>query len=96
VGGKRDDIQFELDQMSASSDVENDLRRLRGEIAASTPKQLEGSAGGANGDGQTAHGGRAEPTQTQYAPPPPAAQPAGLPASDLPSANESPQDGEGL
>ena len=94
VGGKRDDIQFELDQMSASSDVENDLRRLRGEIAASTPKQLEGSGGGANGDSQAAHGGQAPQSQNQYAPPPPA-QPAGLPVSDLPSANEPPQDGEG-
>jgi hypothetical protein len=81
--------------MSASSDVENDLRRLRGEIAASTPKQLEGSGGGANGDSQAAHGGQAQQSQTQYAPPPPAAQPAGLPVSDLPSANEPPQDGEG-
>ena len=102
VGGKRDDIQFELDQMSASSDVENDLRRLRGEIAASAPKQLEGSAGGANGDSQAAHGGQAQQSQAQqsqaqYAPPPPpAAQPAGLPASDLPSADEPPQEGEGL
>ena len=96
VGGKRDDIQFELDQMSASSDVENDLRRLRGEIAASTPKQLEG---GANGDGQAAHQGQGQEGQTQYAPPAPpaqAAQAAGIPVSDLPSANEPPQDGEGL
>jgi phage shock protein A len=97
VGGKRDDIQFELDQMSASSDVENDLRRLRGEIAASTPKQLEG---GANGDGQAANGAPGAQQsqggqQSQYAPPPPAAQPAGLPVSDLPSANEPAQDGEG-
>ena len=49
LGGRRDDIQSELDQISAGSDVENELRRLRGEIAASAPKQLEG---GANGDGQ--------------------------------------------
>jgi phage shock protein A len=101
VGGKRDDIQFELDQIGAGSDVENDLARLRGEIAASAPKQIEGSA---NGDGQAANGGSQAANgapaghggQARYAPAPPAAQPAGLPVSDLPSANESPQDGEGL
>ena len=93
VGGKRDDIQFELDQIGAGNDVENDLNRLRGEIAASAPKQLEGSA---NGDSPAANGAPA--AQAHYAPPAPpqAAQPAGLPVSDLPSANEPPQDGEGL
>src|SRR5579863_4782087 len=46
VGGRRDDIQGELDMMSASSDVERDLARLKGELTASAPKQIEGS--GAN------------------------------------------------
>jgi phage shock protein A len=90
VGGHRDDIQSELEMMSASSDVERELSRLKGEITASAPKQLEGTA---NGSGQV--------TQDQaqgapYAPPPPSqaqAQPAGIPASDLPAAE--PQDGEG-
>ena len=90
VGGHRDDIQSELEMMSASSDVERELSRLKGEITASAPKQLEGTA---NGSGQA--------TQDQaegapYAPPPPPqaqAQPAGIPASDLPAAE--PQDGEG-
>jgi len=100
VGGRRDDIQAELDQLSANSDVESELRRLRGEIAASAPKQLEGS--GPNGDGQGQ--GQAQPAPPQsapYAPPAPtqnpqqAAQPAGFPVSDLPSANDQPQDGEG-
>jgi phage shock protein A len=45
VGGRRDDIQSELDMISASSDVENELSRLKGEIATSAPKQLEGSNG---------------------------------------------------
>ena len=99
IGGRRDDIESELDMMSASSDVERELSRLKGEITASAPKQLEG---GANGNSQAAQ------TQTQsaqsaqsaqdqggpYAPPPPAqAAPAGIPVSDLPAAE--PQDGEG-
>src|SRR5256714_4155513 len=49
VGGRRDEIQSELDMMSASSDVENELSRLKGEIGTSAPKQLEG---GANGNAQ--------------------------------------------
>src|SRR6266581_9130032 len=32
VGGQRDDIQSELDMLSASSDVESELSRLKGEI----------------------------------------------------------------
>jgi phage shock protein A len=47
VGGRRDDIQSELDMISAGSDVENELSRLKGEIATSAPKQLEGSNGNA-------------------------------------------------
>jgi len=105
VGGRRDDIQAELDQLSANSDVESELRRLRGEIAASAPKQLEGS--GPNGDAQVANGGQSQAQSAPYAPPAPtqnpqntqnpqqAAQPAGIPVSDLPSANDQPQDGEG-
>jgi len=42
VGGRRDDIQSELDMMSAGSDVERDLARLKGELTASAPKQIEG------------------------------------------------------
>jgi hypothetical protein len=79
--------------MSASSDVERELSRLKGEITASAPKQLEG---GANGNSQATTQSQAQ-DQAQsgpYAPPPPAqAQPAGIPVSDLPAAE--PQDGEG-
>jgi phage shock protein A len=103
VGGRRDDIQAELDQLSANSDVETELRRLRGEIAASAPKQLEGSGGGPNGDGQAVNGaqGQSQAPPPPYAPPAPtqnpqqSAQSAGIPVSDLPSANDQPQDGEG-
>ncbi len=97
IGGRRDDIQSELDMMAASSDVERELSRLKGEITASAPKQLEG---GANGTSQAT---QSQPQSTQgaqdqggpYAPPPPPAQalPAGIPVSDLPAAE--PQDGEG-
>jgi phage shock protein A len=80
--GHRDDIQAELDMMSASSDVESDLRRLRGEIASSQPKQLPGGANGggqAQGNAQQAqYGPQAQPQQPQYQPP------AALPVSDLP------------
>ena len=93
VGGQRDDIQNELDMMSASSDVERELSRLKGEITAGTPKQLEGGANGnsqaapqaAQGQGQ----GQGQATQAQ---PTQQAQPAGIPASDLPA---EPQDREG-
>ena len=93
VGGRRDDIQSELDMMAASSDVERELSRLKGEITASAPKQLEG---GANGNSQTAPTtqGQAQEQGGPYAPPPPAhAQPAGIPRSEVPAAE--PQDGEG-
>jgi hypothetical protein len=55
--------------MSASSDVERELAMLKGEITASAPKQLEGSA--ANGGSQNAQ--QAPPAQQPgpYAPPAP-------------------------
>jgi phage shock protein A len=96
-GSQRDDIQNELDMMSAGSDVERELSRLKGEITAGAPKQLEG---GANGNSQAAP--QAPPTSqgqgAPYAPPPPeqGAQPTQqaqpVPASDLPA---EPQDREG-
>jgi len=91
IGGRRDDIESELDMMSASSDVERELSRLKGEITATAPKQLEG---GANGNSQATTQSQAQDQSGPYAPPPPAqAQPAGIPVSDLPAAE--PQDGEG-
>jgi phage shock protein A len=78
--GHRDDIQAELDMMSASSDVESELRRLRGEIAGGQKKQLEGGANGAQAPGnpQQAQYQQPQPQQPQYQPP------AALPVSDLP------------
>jgi phage shock protein A len=79
-GGHRDDIQAELDMMSASSDVESELRRLRGEIATGQPKQLPGGANGGQPQAQTA--AQQEPGYQPQAPQ--YQQPAALPASDLP------------
>ena len=84
VGGQRDDIQNELDMLSASSDVENELSRLKGEITAGAPKQLEGGANG-NSQGAQAPQAGAQAPQGQ-------AQPASIPAADRPA---EPQDGEG-
>ena len=102
VGGHRDDIQSELDMMAASSDVERELSRLKGEITASAPKQLEGGANGTSQATQSQPQNAQNPKKIPKCPgpgrpvrsPPPAqAQPAGIPVSDLPAAE--PQDGEG-
>jgi phage shock protein A len=50
-GGRRDDIQAELDAIGAGGDVESELNRLRGEITGGPAKQLES---GANGGAQAA------------------------------------------
>src|SRR2546430_1202990 len=87
IGGKRDDIQSELDMMSASSDVERELSMLKGELTTGAPRQLEG---GANGS-QATQAPQASQSQSQrgpYAPPPQQTQAAGTPAAE-------PQDGEG-
>src|SRR5690348_65326 len=86
-GSRRDDIQSELDMMSASSDVERELSRLKGEITSGAPKQLEG---GANGNSQAAQAPQDQ--AAPYAPPSAQTQPASIPASDRPA---EPQDGEG-
>src|SRR6202453_3090249 len=46
VGGPRDDIQLERDRVGASSDVDSELARLKGEISANAPKQIEGNGAG--------------------------------------------------
>jgi phage shock protein A len=67
VGGRRDDIQSELDMMSASSDVERELAMLKGELTAGAPKQIEGSA--PNGASQPAQPAQAaQPAQPAQAP----------------------------
>jgi phage shock protein A len=81
LGGHRDDIQSELDAISAGSDVESELSRLRGEIGSSQQKQIGSGPGTSVGNG--ANGGQAAgqgPAQTpQYG-----GQPAALPVSDYP------------
>src|ERR1700684_2015166 len=64
VGGKRDDIQSELDQLSATSDVERELAMLKGELTTGAPKQLEGRA---NGDGGSASAAGAPAAQQPQA-----------------------------
>jgi phage shock protein A len=92
IGGRRDDIQTELDMLSANSDVESELNRLRGELSAGAPKQLEGGSNGSQ-TGQS-QAGQSQAPPAQYAPPPPQAppyvppvqdaQPTGLPVADVP------------
>ncbi len=43
VGGNQDYIQAELDKLGAGTGIEADLARMKGEIAASAPKQIEGN-----------------------------------------------------
>jgi len=43
VGGNQDYIQAELDKLGAGAGIEADLARMKGEIAASAPKQIEGN-----------------------------------------------------
>jgi phage shock protein A len=50
VSGGQDHIQAELDKLGATSDVDSELARLKGEISANAPKQIEGN--GAAGAGQ--------------------------------------------
>jgi phage shock protein A len=108
LGGHRDDIQSELDMISAGSDVESELARLKGELTASAPKQIEGGAGGPNGGSQASQAQQAQqaqqgpyaPPAPQYTPPQQAdqhqqTQPAGLPVADLPGLGGEPQDGDG-
>jgi phage shock protein A len=56
VGGNQDYIQAELDKLGASSDVDSELARMKNEIAASAPKQIEGNGvnGAAGNAGQEA------------------------------------------
>jgi phage shock protein A len=64
LGGPRDDIQAELDRMGASSDVELELEKMRGELSdnqlpGGAPRQIE-----ANGSGTTAPAEPPAPAQT--------------------------------
>jgi phage shock protein A len=47
VGGGTDYIQAELDKIGAGSGIESELARMKGEIEASAPKQIEGNGAAA-------------------------------------------------
>src|ERR1700760_53869 len=53
VGGNQDYIQAELDKLGASSDVDAELARMKGEISANAPRQIEGNGSSAPGQGAT-------------------------------------------
>ncbi len=48
VGGQQDYIQAELDRLGTGQGIEAELAQMKGEIAASAPRQIEANA---NGDG---------------------------------------------
>jgi phage shock protein A len=77
VGGPRDDIQTELDRMGAGHDVEAELARMKGELGqGSAPRQIEGTANGADGAAAGAAGAASDGQAAQAVPP---AQPADQP-----------------
>jgi phage shock protein A len=48
VGGQRDDIQAELDRMGATSDIELELAKMKGQLGSGSedePKQIESPNG---------------------------------------------------
>jgi phage shock protein A len=54
VSGNQDQIQAELDKIGASSDVDAELARMKNELEASAPKQLEGNGTPADSEQQAA------------------------------------------
>jgi phage shock protein A len=62
-GPRTDHIQAELDKIGAGSGVESELARMKGEIAASAPKQIEG-----NGAAAPQQQEEAAPAEQQAAP----------------------------
>src|ERR1700742_779665 len=55
VGGNQDWIETELNRLGANNEIESEMARLKGELSAGAPKQLEGNANG-NGNGATEQG----------------------------------------
>src|SRR6201989_572837 len=53
VSGGTDSIQAELDKIGASTDVESELSRMKGELSASAPRQIEGNGSGLAGQEAT-------------------------------------------
>ncbi len=109
VGGQRDDIQSELETMSASSDVERELAMLKGELTTGAPKQLEGSGGqrrrpgrpGASAPGRRASKKPTLPSTRRRSRPRSSRRrsrrpsPPGCPVSDLPGLAGEPRNGDG-
>jgi phage shock protein A len=60
-GAPRDDIQAELDRLSSGTDVELELRKMKGELSQGETRQIEGKAGadGSAAGGAAASGGSA-------------------------------------
>src|ERR1700753_2322992 len=56
VGGNQDYIQAELDKLGASTDVESELARMKNELSAAAPRQIEGNG---NGNSATEQGASA-------------------------------------
>jgi len=46
VSGGTDSIQAELDKIGATTDVDSELARMKGELTASAPRQIEGNGSG--------------------------------------------------
>ena len=46
VSGGTDSIQAELDKIGASTDVESELARMKGELTTGAPRQIEGNGSG--------------------------------------------------
>jgi phage shock protein A len=55
VGGQQDAIQAELDKLGASNDVESELARMKGELSANAPREIEANPNGdSNSNGSEA------------------------------------------
>ena len=61
VGGSPDYIQAELDRIGGGNDIESELARMRGELAASAPKELEAQGDGSGGRPAAAPAAQAAP-----------------------------------
>jgi phage shock protein A len=53
VGGQQDQIQAELDAIGAGSDIDAELAKMKGEISANAPRQIEANSNGGPGTAET-------------------------------------------
>jgi len=79
VGGQQDQIQAVLDAIGAGSDIDSELARMKGELSANAPRQIEANANGESGATEATGTPAAERPQ----------------ATELPQAAERPQAGDG-